>query len=127
MAMFNSLDASNEGRGRRGMTYIGGVVAQALLIGGAVFLGVVFPEELPFSDKHYDTIWLPALTPPAKPVFKPLPKVVRAFIPKLKLPEIPEVPTPVVARLVVPKAPYTVSAESIPVPPLPAPPVPAGV
>ena len=59
--MFSTLDPSTESRGRRGGAFICGLVAQGLLIGAAVLLGVLFPQELPVVGRQYALIWLPSL------------------------------------------------------------------
>lgn len=127
--MFNALDASIEGRQRRGVAFACGLLAQALLIVGAVLLGVLFPNELPVIDKQYAVIWLPDLTPPEKPGLKPPREVVRVFTPKLKPPEVRILPSPAVADLEVPRVPRReapeiprpVSPAKVSEPPLPVP------
>jgi hypothetical protein len=68
--MFSALNPSREGRTRRGVAFTCGLLAQALPIGAAVFLGVLFPNELPESQKHYALIWFRAWMPPEKPAVK---------------------------------------------------------
>ena len=121
--MFNTLDSSVESRKRRGAAFMCGLFAQALLIGAAVLLGVLFPDQLPVSARQYVLIWLPPLTPPADPVLKPPPKVARVVVARLNSPEPPARPAPILAELVVPRIPPTISAAParIPAPPMPAP------
>jgi TonB family protein len=118
--MFNTLDRSNEGRKRRGVSFICGLFVQVLLIGGAILLGVLFPDELQVAGKRYSVIWLPALlTPPEKPVVKPPREVARVVVPKLKPPEAPKLIAPAVAKLEVPQIRRTISSVHIPAPPSP--------
>ena len=121
--MFSTLNLPIEGRKRRGVAFICGFVAEALFIGAAVLLGMLFPNELPVTDTHYALTWLRALTPPEKPKVEPLRQVARAFVPKLKSPEISKLLAPSVASLEVPKMRPTVSSEPVPAIPMPASPV----
>src|ERR1035437_7952117 len=112
--MFSTLNPSPESRRRRGGAFACGLLAQGLLMGAAVVLGMVFPEELPVAAKQYVTIWLPVLRPPAEAVLKPPPpKVVRVVVPKIKLPETPEPNPPRVAQLVAPRTQPPISSASI--------------
>jgi TonB family protein len=120
--MFSTLDPSINTHSRRGVTFAAGLLAQVLLIGATVLLGVLYPEELPIAAKQYVMIWLPALRTPAEPVLKPPPKMVRVFAPKLRLPETPELTIPLEAKLVEPKIRPTVSSVSISIPQPPSPP-----
>ena len=122
--MFSTLDPSNLGRKRSGVAFICGVLAESLVIGAAVFFGLLFPDELPVAYRHYAVAWLSPLRKP-DPVLKPAPKVARVFVPKLKLPETPELTAPPVAELVIPKIKPTISSASIsvPQPPMPPPPI----
>jgi len=121
--MFSTLDPSAESRGRRGVAFTCGLFAQALLVGAAVLLGMVFPEELPIAAKQYVVTWLPALRPPAEPISKPAPKVVRVVVPKLRLPATPELTIPVATKLEVPKIRPNIASINVPLPPVPTPPV----
>ena len=124
--MFSVLDPSTENRSRRGVTFICGLFAQALLIGAAVFLGVLFPEELPTPAKQYVLVWLPPLRLPAEPVVKRPPEMARVVVPKVRPRVTPVIPTPVLTALVVPKIqPPKISTPPIhvPEPHVPAPPV----
>jgi TonB family protein len=121
--MFSTLNLSAEGRKHRCVAFICGFLVQALVIGTAVFLALLFPAELPETIKHYAVVWVPALIPPEKPVVMPPPKVVRLHIPKLETPDALELPP--VADLVVPKIRPTISPAPVRVAeaPLPAAPV----
>jgi TonB family protein len=90
---------------------------------GAAFLGLLFPNELPVTNKHYAVIWLPALTPPEKPVMRPPRAVIRVSVPKLDPAENPKLVAPPVADLEIPKIRQAISSVPVPEPPLPAPPV----
>ncbi|MGO8789775.1 MAG: TonB family protein [Terriglobia bacterium] len=123
--MFSTLDPSTENRSRRGGAFICGLVAQGLLIGAAVLLGVLFPQELPVVGRQYALIWLPSLRPPAAPVLKLRPLVARVVVPKLKPPTTPELTAPPVATLAVPKIRPAVTSATVhlPEPPKPVAPV----
>jgi len=121
--MFSTLNFPTEGRKRRGAAFICGLLAEALLIGAAVLLGVLFPNELPVTDKHYALTWLRALMPPEKPGVRPPREVARVFVPKLKSPEVPKLLAVSVAVLEVPTIRHTISAEPVPAIPMPASPV----
>lgn len=119
--MFNTLNASTEGRKRRAGAFVCGLFIQPLLIGTVVFLGLLFPNELPESTKRFALTWLTALEPPEKPVVEPTRRVPRVVVPRLKPPETPKLLAPAVAELEVPEIRHPIP---VPDPPLPAPPVP---
>lgn len=116
--MFSGLGPSTESRGRRGAAFVCGLFVQALLIGTAIFLGILFPQELPVVGRQYMLTWLPSLRPPAQPVLKP-PQIARVVIPKLKPLTNPELTVPPVAAVAVPKIRPTVSAAAVHIPELP--------
>lgn len=118
--MFSSLDSTNDGRKRSGAAFVCGFVAESLAIAAVIFLGLVFPDELPIAYHHYAVAWLAPLTPPV-PILNPPPKVARVFVPKLKLPEPPEFTGPPVPQLVVPKIRPAASPTSVAVPQPPVP------
>ncbi len=101
--MFRTLELSTEGRKRRSAAFISGLVAEILVLAGAAFLSILFPEKLPLGDKHYALAWLPTLTPPGKPAVKPPREVPRVVVPRLKTPDPLVLPTPAMAKLEVPK------------------------
>ena len=121
--MFSTLDPSTEGRQRRGAAFICGLLVQALLLGAAVLLGVLFPQQLPVAARQYVLTWLPPLrTPVPPPVVKPPRMMARVVVPMLKSPALPEPPAPRLTEVVVPKIrptppPVTVSTLRVPVPP----------
>lgn len=121
--MFSSLDQSNLGRQRTGVAFICGLLAESLVLGAVIFLGLMFPEELPVAYRQYAVAWLSPLNKP-EPILKLPPKVPQVFIPKLKIPETPQITAPPVAELVVPKTRPVISppSASLPEPPMPAPP-----
>ena len=124
--MFSILDPSTENRSRRGVTFICGLFAQSLLIGAAVFLGVLFPEELPTPVRQYALVWLPSVNVPPPPVVRRPPEMARVIIPKVKPRVTPVIPTPVLTAVVVPKIqPPKINTPPIHVleTPVPAPPV----
>jgi TonB family protein len=118
--MFKTLNPSAEGRKRRGVAFVCGLLAEALVIGGAISLGALFPNELPVTDKHYALTWLRALMPPEKPVEELPLMVARVFVPKMKSPEIPKLLAPSTTALEVLKIRPTVSSELLPTIPMPA-------
>jgi len=123
--MFSALSPSSESRKRRGAAFVGGLFVQALMIGAALLVGILFPERLPVNAKQYVMIWLPSLTPPPAPApaVKPQPEVVRVVMPKMKPPVLPEPPAPRMADLEIPKLRPTPSPVTIrtPQPPIPSP------
>lgn len=137
--MFNTLQSSSEGRQRRGTAFVCGLLAQTAIVAIAILLGVLFPEQLPLGARQYILVWLPPLTPPpADPVVKLKPKVMRVVMPKVNPPEAPVPPAPVLAKLEIrvmpPKVPPAPSRlpelplpKAIVAPPRPAPKVQAVV
>jgi len=121
--MFSTLKDSAESRKRRGVAFTCGLLSEVLVLGAAVFFGILFPNELPINNKHYAVTWLPDLTPPEKPVVQPPRVIARVFIPKLKLSETPKLIAPPEADPEVPKIRQTVAALPIPERPMPTPPV----
>ena len=110
MTMFSTLKDSAESRKRRGVAFTCGLLSEVLVLGAAVFFGILFPNELPINNKHYAVTWLPDLTPPEKPVVQPPRVIARVFIPKLKLSETPKLIAPPEADPEVPKIRQTVAA-----------------
>ena len=124
--MFTILDDSTESRHRRGWAFLCGWLAQTAVLGGVVFLGLIFPSELPLGELRYTRVWLDALKPPQKPPVDPPPLPKRVILPKIRAPRIPaalELPPPVVARVEVPKIPSPLISPPKPEIPPPAPPV----
>jgi len=121
LTMFSTLEPSAGARIRRGGALVCGALAEVLVIVVALFIGVLFPQQLPLT-KHYVLAWLPALTPPDPPLAQPPRKVARVVVPKLKSPETPELVDPPLAELKVPKIQPTISSIPLTVP-LPPPPV----
>ena len=119
--MFRTLESSAENRRRRGVALACGILAEVLGIILAILLGVLFPQELPPSQR-YVVAWLPALTPPKPRVAQPPPKVARVVIPKLKPLENPKLVAPPAAEVKVPKIQPTIASVPLPAP-LPPPPV----
>jgi TonB family protein len=122
MAMFSMLDLSAEGRKRRGIAFTCGLLAQALMIGTASVLGVLFPDALPSAERHYALTWLTPLPPPAKPVVAPPRRPAHVSMPKRE-PTIPQLPMPFVAHLDAPRIRHTVPSVAMPESPSAAPPV----
>lgn len=115
--MFSTLKVSDEARKRRGVAFIVGVLCQVLMIGAAILVGILFPNELPIAH-HYIVAWLPPLTPPEKPpVVQPPREVPRVFVPRPVSPEVPKLTAPPIVRQEVPKTPPTVAALPVPTPP----------
>ncbi len=122
--MFSSLDPSNLGRQRTGVAFVCGLLAESLVIGAVIFLGLMFPDELPLAYRQYAVALLSPLNQP-NPIPKPPPKVVRVVVPKVEIPETPHITAPPVAELAAPKIrpanpPASVSIPEPPVPPPPA-------
>jgi TonB family protein len=93
--MFSSLEPVGSVGYRRGMSFVCGVTAQALVIVIAILIGLLFPHDLQFSSKHTELIWLPNLTPPA-----PLPAIkIPRELPRMALPKVqpPPLPPPKIA------------------------------
>ncbi len=88
--MFSSLEPVGSVGYRRGMSFVCGVTAQALVIVVAILIGLLFPHDLQFSSKHTELIWLPNITPPA-----PLPAVkIPRELPRMALPKVSPPPPP---------------------------------
>src|SRR5690349_14817914 len=118
--MFTSLESGGSVKYRRGMSFICGVAAQALILLGIMLVGLLFPHELRFGNKHVELIWLPNLAPPApKPVVKmprvlphvalpkvqPLtPKQIALAAPEIAPPKIQRTPQPILEHLPTPTA-----------------------
>ena len=111
--MFATLEPVGGVVYRRSMSFICGIIAQVLIIVFAVLVGLMFPRELRFSDKHVELIWLPSLTPPPpKPVAKlprelphvAIPKVVPPPQPKLVV-SVPKIEVPQIHHVVPPPMP----------------------
>ena len=128
-SMFAGLEPERGAGYRRSMSFICGIIAQVLIIVFAVLVGLMFPPELRFSDKHVELIWLPSLNPPPpKPVVKvprelphvAIPHVVPPPQPKL-VASVPKIEPPQIHRVVPPPTPQ----HQLPVPtaaaPAPAP------
>jgi TonB family protein len=118
--MFSTLNPSTEGSKRRCATFICGLFVEALVIGAAVLLGVLFPKELTVSNRRYALTWIRTLTPVEKPVVHPSRELARVFLPKLKSPEVPKLLAVSVADLEIPKnrrtVPPAVPEHALPVP-----------
>ena len=115
--MFSSLKSSTEGRRRRGVAFICGLLAEALFIGMAVFLNIFYPSELSEINQHYALLTFPSLTPPAKPAWKPPRPVARLPVPELEHPKTPALLAPPVAHLEAPKIQAKIPSVTVPKPP----------
>lgn len=118
--MFSMLGPSQEGRKRRSVAFVCGLLAESLAIGALIFLGILFPEELPLTNRHFLVTWLSKPEPPAERVVKPPVKVAQVFVPKVKPPAPPELPKAPVLHLEIPKNRpiITAAAPTAPPPPL---------
>ncbi|MFZ0963735.1 MAG: hypothetical protein WAO35_22955, partial [Terriglobia bacterium] len=101
--MFSTLDPSNQGRKRSGVAFSCGLLIQIALVGAAAFVALLFPSELPVTNKHYALAWIPFLTPPEQPIVEPPRRVTRVVVPNLKPPRALDFPVPPVPDLAVPK------------------------
>jgi TonB family protein len=127
--MFSTLNPPTEGGKRPSVAFICGFFVEALVIGAAVLLGVLFPKELTVSDSRYTLTWIRTLTPVGMPVVPPSHELARVFLPKLKTPEVPKLIAVSVADLEIPKirrpVPPPVPEHALPAPtaaaPVPAP------
>ena len=116
--MFSMLGPSQEGRKRRSVAFVCGLLAESLAIGALIFLGILFPEELPLTNRHFLVTWLSKPEPPAERVVKPPVKVAQVFVPKVKPPAPPELPKAPVLHLEIPKnRPIITAAAPPPRPP----------
>jgi TonB family protein len=122
-AMFGTLESSSESRRRRSVALISALLIHMVVIGTAIFLGILFPEKLPASARRYVIVWLPSVLPPPAPVVNSPRQVAQVATPKLELPVKPDPPVVAATDLELPKirpvAPPLVA--SLPQPPLPAP------
>jgi protein TonB len=119
-SMFSSLESSPESWQRRGVAYLTGLLIQAGLVGAAIIVGLMFPNEMAVNARRYVTVFLPALTPPpqvAKAIHKPLPVV----LPKVQAPKLPDLPARLTVDLRLPKAPPPTPQLTLNVPPPPPP------
>jgi TonB family protein len=120
--MFSTFEPSAESRKRRGVALMCGALAEVLAIVAAILLGILFPQELPLTNRYVLT-WLPSLTPPKPPKVEPRRKLARVVLPKFPSPVIPKLVVPPVAELKVPKIQPTISSLPLPVLPVLPPPV----
>ena len=120
LSLFNSLNPSVEGRTRRRVAILCGLLIETLLLAAAALICEMTPvrQVEPAAPKHYQLTWV-AIRLPAKP---PAPKLPRIIFPQVKPPETPTLPAPIVAELEVPKVRPPVARIAIPQPILPAPP-----
>ncbi len=117
--MFSILGPSQEGRKQRSVAFVCGLLAESLGIGLLIFLGILFPEELPLANRHFLVTWLSKPEPPAERVVKPPVQVARVFVPQVKPPTPAELPDAPVLHLEIPKnrPPVSVAVPSAPEPP----------
>lgn len=109
--MFSTLSTSAGERRRRSAALIFGVVSQSALIGLIALFAMLFPDELSVVRTHFVVTWLPELTPVPKPETPPPPpppqKLVapprQLVLPKIKPPEVAEIPKPPPIQLPKPK------------------------
>jgi len=121
--MFSTPKYSAEGRTRRGLAYICGVLVQFLMMGAALFMGLVFPRELQLIEMHYPQVtWLREPAPTVKTVTPP-PKMARMFVPEPKLSAPAEFVASVAYDLDVPKIRPAISSVPASETRLPEPPV----
>jgi len=118
--MFSILKSSPEGRKRRGVAFICGVLAEAFLICVPVFLNILFPYELSDISQHYALLTFPSLTVPEKPAWKPPRPVARLTVP-MEQPKTPALLAPPVIHLETPKLQSKIPSVTVPEPPSPAP------
>ena len=107
-AMFSTLESSTATRSRRGMAFICGLLAQALMLSAAVIVGELFPQELSLT-RHFVVTWIPELTPTRKLAVKPPRVLPRVTVQKVRLPDPPALPQPTIAALEIPKIQHTIS------------------
>src|SRR5579863_474205 len=101
--MFSGLNISLESRKRRGATFAGGVLCDAVLLGAAFFLGKFPMNGSHATPQNYEAIWLPDLTPPQKLILPSRRAVAPVLAPKLKPPQVAELKAVLVAIPKVPK------------------------
>jgi TonB family protein len=106
--MFSTIHPSNEGNKLRCVAFICGSLAEALVIGAAVLLGVLFPKELTVGNRRYVSTWILKLTPTEKLAAHPSRELARVSLPKLKSLEAPKVLAGSVVDLEIPKNRRTV-------------------
>lgn len=119
-AMFSTLDNLSEGRTRLTISMMSGLVVQVATITVAVLLGMLFPQELRVSARHYVMLLMPTLTRPA-PVVRPVPRVARVLLPKLDPPPTPDAPVYVAPNPNIPKAEPKAPLLVLAAPPPPSP------
>ncbi len=91
--MFSSLESGGSVKYRRSMSFICGVIAQALIMLGLALIGLLYPRELRFGSKHVELIWLPNLTPPPPKIVVKIPRE----LPHVAFPKVVVAPLKVVA------------------------------
>ncbi len=90
--MFSGLETAGTVRYRRSMSFFCGLIAQALMLILIILVGLLFPKQLRFNDKHVELIWLPNLTPPpVKPVVKMPRELPHVALPPVKNPPLPKI------------------------------------
>ena len=118
--LFRMMEGSFGSRKRRGITFGCGLLAQATLIGASVLAGMIYPEQLSFIPQR--VVFISLAPPEPAPVLKPLPRVVRTIVPRLKPQPVPDPPLlamakPDLAAIQPPLPPLTIS---VPRPPSPS-------
>ena len=125
-SMPSAQDSSNhEGRNRRGVAFICGLLVQVLLMGGALFLGALLPVESLAAHEGYALIGHPAfLMLPEKPAVMSPREATGLRIPKLTPPETSILRVrSLVADLEAPGIRHTNPSVVVPESRLPSPPV----
>lgn len=123
--MFSRQDPSNHrGSKLRGAGFMCDLSVQILLMGGAVLLGVLFPDKSLVADERSALVRLPGLpTSPKMPLVKPPREAAWVFVAKLPWPETPELLAAFMADFETREIPHAISSVRITEPPWPRPPV----
>lgn len=88
--MFSTLTVSSEGRNRRCVSFVYGLLADVLLLELCVVLGVSAAHNVSsLSHKHYSITWVRTETPPPppKPLIEHRRQMARVEIPRVPIPE----------------------------------------
>jgi TonB family protein len=122
--MFATLTTSAETRARRRLSFLYGLLAEALLVEVAVVLGLSVARQLPAIRKHDTVMWIETWTRTPKRTPPPARAMARVVAPKVTPPEPvkhPPIPAPAVARLESPRPEPTILPVHAPAFPAPTP------
>lgn len=121
--MFITLDSSTESRNHRSAYFTCGILIQTLAMSAAVLVGILLPNQLPLTSKHYSITWLPTLTHRLKPAAKPPRRVARVAVPTPKPAQHPKLIASIAPTFELPAVHHIKRTAPTPTVPVPPPPV----